>query len=308
MEEEPAHIRVKVRTVDSRQHEVFVSTSATVADVKLKITEVVGIPATLQKLIYQGKRLDDTDTVRALKLADGHVLQVIEDRQAEPDPDESSDDAFSDMLQWPVEGSAVSLLSRRRRRTSRANAINQDERLELIRQNLITIEGLMDTRTSEPLAEEGQASSFDFKRRQLQTGQWVDVLDTVEQWLEAQVIETMQSPTGPKAFVHYIGWPDRWDEWIHFDSPRIMPLRTHTVQSMTAPVYSPCLIVAPDSDLGAPSHDLNAYILQSCSLLDQVKGMMDRLYSLSTLITHESAGERTQFMRERIRLLSVSYT
>jgi hypothetical protein len=47
----------------------------------------------MQKLIYQGKRLDDAETVRGLKLADGHVLQVIEERLAEPDPDESSDEA-----------------------------------------------------------------------------------------------------------------------------------------------------------------------------------------------------------------------
>lgn len=304
MAEEHTQIRVKVRTTDNRQHEVFISSDASVIELKDCIKEVIGFDPANLRLVYQGKRLEDTDTVKGLKLSDGHVIQAIEEHRVEPEQEELADDAYTDMMQWPVEGSAVSLLSRRRRRTVRRNTIDRNERMETIRQNLITIESLMETRATEPQDEE-HVTSFDYTDRQLQVGQWVDVLDTVDQWLEAQVIEVLP---GPKAFIHYIGWPDRWDEWIPFDSPRIQPLRTHTVQSMTAPVYSPCLIVPPDTDYAAPPHDLDAYILHSCSLLDQVKGMMDRFYSLSTVIAHETAGERTQFMRDRIRLLAVRCT
>mmetsp|Transcript_32996 Transcript_32996/g.58054 ORF Transcript_32996/g.58054 Transcript_32996/m.58054 type:complete len:430 (+) Transcript_32996:214-1503(+) len=303
MVEEQTQIRVKVRTIDNRQHEVFIGSGASVIDFKDRLKQVTGLDPNNLRLIYQGKRLQDSDTLSGLKLSDGHVIQAIEEHREEPEQEDFGDDAYTDMLQWPVEGSAVSLLSRRRRRTVRRNTIDHNERMETVRQNLMTIESLMETRVTD-LQDEEQSKSFNFTGRQLQVGQWVDVLDTVDQWLEAQVIDTMQCPNGPKAFIHYIGWPDRWDEWITFDSPRIQPLRTHTVQSMTAPVYSPCLIVPPDTEYAAPPHDLNAYILQSCSLLDQVKGMMDRFYSLSTLIAHETAGERTQFMRDRIRLLA----
>jgi hypothetical protein len=51
----------------------------------------------------------------------------------------------------------------------------------------------------------------------LEVGQWVDVKDTIDQWLEAQVIRVR----GNQAYVHYNGWGTRWDEWIDFSSPRI---------------------------------------------------------------------------------------
>ena len=56
-------------------------------------------------------------------------------------------------------------------------------------------------------------------------GQWVDVKDTIDQWLEAQVIDARED----SVFVHYNGWGSRWDEWIPNNSPRIAALRTFTV-------------------------------------------------------------------------------
>ena len=51
--------------------------------------------------------------------------------------------------------------------------------------------------------------------------------DTIEQWLEAEVIDVNKSEK--MIFVHYNGWGTRWDEWISMNSPRIAPFRTHTV-------------------------------------------------------------------------------
>ena len=36
-------------------------------------------------------------------------------------------------------------------------------------------------------------------------------LDTVSKWLEATVIAV----NGTYVYIHYNGWPDKWDEWIH---------------------------------------------------------------------------------------------
>ena len=47
--------------------------------------------------------------------------------------------------------------------------------------------------------------------RRFFVGQWVDALDTVSKWLEATVIAVNES----YVFIHYNGWPDKWDEWIH---------------------------------------------------------------------------------------------
>lgn len=67
------------------------------------------------------------------------------------------------------------------------------------------------------LNENEKIKTFDFTKRKLNLGQWVDVKDTIDQWLEAQVIDVKDE----KVYIHYNGWGTRWDEWIDFSSPRI---------------------------------------------------------------------------------------
>jgi len=43
------------------------------------------------------------------------------------------------------------------------------------------------------------------------------VKDTIDQWLEAQIIQVRNN----MVYVHYNGWGTRWDEWIEMSSPRI---------------------------------------------------------------------------------------
>lgn len=54
---------------------------------------------------------------------------------------------------------------------------------------------------------------FDRKKRRFELGQWVDVRDTMDQWLEAEIIDVQ----GGRVKVHYNGWGRRWDEWIEED-------------------------------------------------------------------------------------------
>ena len=47
------------------------------------------------------------------------------------------------------------------------------------------------------------------------------------QWIEGQVINQY----GEYVLVHYNGMDNRWNEWISASSERLMPFRTHTVQT-----------------------------------------------------------------------------
>ena len=85
---------------------------------------------------------------------------------------------------------------------------------------------------------------FDLNKRILAKGQWVDVKDTVEQWLDAQVIEVSEDTKMVK--IHYNHWSTRWDEWIQTNSPRIMPFRYHTRQSTLNNYHSPYPNKKPD--------------------------------------------------------------
>lgn len=72
-------------------------------------------------------------------------------------------------------------------------------------------------------------------RRQFFVGQWIDVKDTVNQWLEC----TIMAMADDQVLVHYHGWPSRWDEWLDVDSPRIAAFRTRTVHAANAAHVSP---------------------------------------------------------------------
>jgi hypothetical protein len=91
---------------------------------------------------------------------------------------------------------------------------------------------------------EEKINCFNLNKRILAKGQWVDVKDTVEQWLEAQVIEVSEDNKMVK--IHYNHWSTRWDEWIATNSPRIMPFRYHTRQSTLTNYHSPFPNKKPD--------------------------------------------------------------
>lgn len=79
----------------------------------------------------------------------------------------------------------------------------------------------------------------ELKVRKFFVGQWIDVKDTVAQWLEASVLEVDQQRE--RMFIHYNGWPTRWDEWLPFLSPRIAPFRTRTLHAAQPLYISPSL-------------------------------------------------------------------
>ena len=147
--------------------------------------------------------------------------------------------------------------------------INSDEIRETIAQNLIEVQNMIDFgnynefTTNNKLKEEEKKDKnsennnsnmdidinfnmncFDLNKRILAKGQWVDVKDTVDQWLDAQVIEVSEDNRMVK--IHYNHWSTRWDEWIETKSPRIMPFRYHTRQSIITNYHSPFPNKKPD--------------------------------------------------------------
>ena len=141
--------------------------------------------------------------------------------------------------------------------------INSDEIRETIAQNLLEVQNMIDYGNYNEFNEENEIDKnnsnnnkeknfeedfnmncFDLNKRILTKGQWVDVKDTVDQWLDAQVIEV--SDDNKMAKIHYNHWSTRWDEWINTNSPRIMPFRYHTRQSTLTNYHSPFPNKKPD--------------------------------------------------------------
>ena len=138
--------------------------------------------------------------------------------------------------------------------------INSDEIRETIAQNLLEVENIIDFGNYNEFKEKNNEEKekikkeedeemfdmncFDLNKRILYKGQWVDVKDTVEQWLDAQVIEV--SDDNKMVKIHYNHWSTRWDEWIDTNSPRIMPFRYHTRQITLTNYNSPFPNKKPD--------------------------------------------------------------
>eukprot|EP00359_Climacostomum_virens_P000198 CAMPEP_0204896414 /NCGR_PEP_ID=MMETSP1397-20131031/147_1 /ASSEMBLY_ACC=CAM_ASM_000891 /TAXON_ID=49980 /ORGANISM="Climacostomum Climacostomum virens, Strain Stock W-24" /LENGTH=397 /DNA_ID=CAMNT_0052064017 /DNA_START=26 /DNA_END=1219 /DNA_ORIENTATION=+ len=275
------------------QFEVRVLASSNVSELKEMIRTRTNVPIAQQRLIYRGRQLKNDDILKDYGMADGHVLQLVAQAGEASEPD---------IMRWTVEA-PTTLFTRRRRRLQRRRELDITDRFEAIRQNLLTLGGLFQARRAEP--DETETQVFDFRDRVLEVGQWVDVKDTVDQWLEAQVIQLQVSETGTLAYIHYNGWPSRWDEWIETGSARIQPFRTHTRQSLHAQMHSPLPSTALDAENIPASgpHDLNEYIGNTCRRLEELKEMMEKYMTLSVEVRQEQANERLQIANERRRLL-----
>jgi hypothetical protein len=171
--------------------------------------------------------------------------------------------------------------------------------LEHIRQSLLTMHTLMSTMQSaqrgsvpevEELAEQlehkesdgasaGSSQAQPLSQRRFFQGQWLDVKDTVDQWLEATVL----SVRGSKLLIHYNGWPSRWDEWIESSSPRIAPFRTRTAHTLNTVTQSPSPNIRPDN---APSTGINDVRLLLPPMVSLMQRTLSALQELTNLYAH----------------------
>ena len=83
---------------------------------------------------------------------------------------------------------------------------------------------------------------YNFQNRKFEVGMWLDVRDTIDQWLEAQITNMRED----SIFVHYNGWGARWDEWVEKKTPRIALFRTFTVQNPKSNYLSPYPNILPE--------------------------------------------------------------
>lgn len=93
---------------------------------------------------------------------------------------------------------------------------------------------------------------FDNNLRRFKKGQWVDVKDTINHWLEAQIIDIRDNNS---VLIHYNGWGTRWDEYIDIASDRIRPFRFYTKQTRFTNYLSPYPDHKPDADISMQSTD-----------------------------------------------------
>jgi hypothetical protein len=266
------NLKLKIKTINSTVYEVLPEITDTVLTLKRKILEKSNIPIANQRLIYQGKVLSNEKLLNEFKLANDHVIHLIEQEVQNPrtsflEPLSSQDNSnrnqeFFNMLlgsnpltsnlRLSQNDNFITNIINDQNNNSQINIsesfknfekksnFNKNECIEVLVQNFNNFK--------EILKNQNQISNNDYEKTQslyeihnknqnikYKVGQWVDVKDSVDQWIEAQIIDIKEN----KAHIKFLGWGRNWNEWIKLDSDRISLFRTQTIQSPFSKHYSP---------------------------------------------------------------------
>jgi hypothetical protein len=256
--------------MDEKRFNLTISSKDSILDLKRKLEAESSVPANLQRLIFKGKLLEDNKLVKDYYIDDEsaiHFIAKLNDSHESFSNNNNLNDFETENNNNPgvrvirtggselfpnILGSInfLPIPNPTRHRDSIGKikifivflAFLNDSMTSVL-QNNYTLSSLLCNKSFQKdfnagsLTENNNKVEFpldfiDFNNRTFTIGQWIDVKDTVNQWLEAEVIDKVKL-CGPirnydKIKVHYLGWGEHWDEWIDSYSPRIMPFRYYT--------------------------------------------------------------------------------
>ena len=272
-------ISIKIQTLDNT-YSFKINQSSTILQLKEEISKKYNIPIDKQRLIFQGKFLKENDKLSFYKISEGCVIQLIAKSLEEKNNsnhsetnNQNNNGRFNEI--YPI--IQIPFRTNRRRRRIAMPHFDIGEYLEGFYQNLIALDNFEKCKTVFN-ANKRTIEAFDFSKSTYEVGEWVDVKDTINQWLEAQVIKVQNN----KAYVHYNGWGTRWDEWIEFSSPRMRNFKTYTLQTPLAFSESPYPAIPCDSNMEAQQRpiDFFYYIEKTKNHLEHLLNEMNRLIRL----------------------------
>jgi hypothetical protein len=263
-----SNIKLKIKTIDSLVTEVIINTEEKILSLKERLEKTLKISSIRQRMIFQGRILTDTSKISECKLQDGHVIHLIEQevnnsdntntRNTETSTRLNNYENFFNMLmgsnsglnQFSTLNSNVglnyisSILNRENnvydipesfRSLETNGSFNKTEMIEVLKQNINNVKTIIKNVSILNADNSNSLKGLFYNKNDYKIGQWVDVKDTLNQWLEAQIINIR----GNECQVHYNGWGNTWNEWVPMDSDRIALFRTQTLQMPYSKYYSP---------------------------------------------------------------------
>lgn len=277
-------ITIKLQTLDNI-YTISINKNLTIQDLKAKISENFNIAATRQKIIYQGKILKNTDKISACKIQDESVVHLlVKPADEQPNPQSqprshSTENTTSENLEgsnrFPIGGEDMLnsvieipiIRSSRRRRRRQNMTFDISESFESLHQNIVTIQNILNCKVKYDdlsVAKNMTIVPYDLSRMKYEPGQWLDAKDTIDQWIEAQVVHVSNN----QGYIHYNGWGTRWDEWIDFTSPRLAPFKTYCISNDPGGCYSsPYPAIVPDASIEPLQRNLDTfYYLDKASI------------------------------------------
>ena len=272
----PQEITIKIQTLDNT-YSIKINENFSIEQLKEEISKKYNIPKDKQRLIFQGKFLKDKENLSFYKITEGCVVQLIA-KSLEENNSSSNTNRNNNSNQnrnnnqrsnevYPI--IQIPFRTNRRRRRLSMPHFDISEYIEGFYQNLISLDNYNNVKKKfDPKSNNNVIEAFDFSKSSYEIGEWVDVKDTINQWLEAQVIKVQ----GTKAYVHYNGWGTRWDEWIEFNSPRMRNFKTYTLQSPITFCTMPYPAIPCDSNMEPQQRPIDIFFY-----LEKTKKHMENL-------------------------------
>ena len=247
-------ILIKIKTLNSTTIPLKIYTNETIGGLKNKIFQKIRVSVINQRLIFQGKVLQNDKQISDYKIEESAVIHLVEtdNRNYQPPPSSSSI-TNSDNTQTqtnpylaifnsiftshPTSQNNTQNLSQNDtegiydsfKHILYPSTFNLQNTTEIITQSINSIYNLIDTSNFLNFDNSARIKNLyqnNIGGLEFKVGQWIDIRDQNLQWIEGQIIEVKDK----QVKVHYIGTSSRMNEWIGTNSDRLALFRTYTAQ------------------------------------------------------------------------------
>ena len=291
-------ITIKIQTLDNI-YPLTLKRLSTVIELQEKISENFNIPINNQRLIFQGKYLQSsTEKLKSYKIQNESVIHLLI-KQNNTNTNNTTNTEENNNINININNIQeennsfniihnnipfISLNRRNNPRHSRRHNMHFDpsDCIESLYQNILTINNLIQCKNTfdySHILNSKTIKPFNFKKRKFEIGEWIDVRDTIDNWLEAQIVNIRNNVNGTKeVLVHYNGWGNRWNEWININSKRISHFKNYTLQNQNSILLSPNPTVNTDGYLNfnenntQPNRPIDVFFY-----FDKINGIMNEI-------------------------------
>ena len=301
--EKEEEILIKIKTLDN-QININIRKNATLIELKEKINQILNAPSANQRLIYQGKILqNNAEKLKHYKIGNESVIHLVM-RKVTISDDTNQNNNINNISninhiqneENNSEHSAgtnntglgfIRLNHNANRRLQRKNMhFDPSDCIETLYQNILVINHLMKLRNNFTISNFLQNKTiipFNLSKKKFDVGEWVDVKDTTDNWLEGQIINKRTINNKIQFLIHYSGWGGRWDEWIDQSSPRLSYFRTYTLQSIQSILLSPNPTLVYDGNINNNEYnqkrpiDLFFYFNKLSNIINEINKIIEKM-------------------------------
>ena len=246
-------ILIKIKTLNSTTIPLKIYQNETIGCLKNKIFQKIRVSVINQRLIFQGKVLQNDKLISDYKIEESDVIHLVETDSRNYQPPPSSSITNSDNAQTstnPYLAIFNSIFNSHPSNQSNSQNLSQNDTegiydsfkhilypstfniqntTEIITQSINSIYNLIDTSNFLNFDNSARIKNLyqnNIGGLEFKVGQWIDIRDQNLQWIEGQIIEVKDK----QVKVHYIGTSSRMNEWIGTNSDRLALFRTYTAQ------------------------------------------------------------------------------